>query len=113
MTRKIKSIHNKPFASLLATHELAQSLFVTSRYDSNGKSKGKTKEAIRREIRLRDKVCRYCIENPAESVDHVIPLSRGGKDSRDNMVGCCIPCNLRKGNQTPEEAGMPLLSPVT
>jgi len=41
-------------------------------------------------------------------MDHVIPRSRGGASTWENLVACCIPCNNRKGNRTPEEAGMKL-----
>jgi 5-methylcytosine-specific restriction endonuclease McrA len=42
-------------------------------------------------------------------VDHVIPKDRGGTDSWENLVCACVRCNSRKGNRTPEEAGMRLL----
>jgi 5-methylcytosine-specific restriction endonuclease McrA len=37
-----------------------------------------------------------------------MPKSRGGADSWENLTTACNECNVRKGNQTPEEAGMPL-----
>ncbi len=43
--------------------------------------------------------------------EHVIPLSRGGGYTRENIVPACRSCNSRKGNRTPEEAGMRLLKP--
>jgi CRISPR/Cas system Type II protein with McrA/HNH and RuvC-like nuclease domain len=43
------------------------------------------------------------------TLDHVIPLSRGGWDGWDNVVTACRSCNNRKGDDTPEEAGMKLL----
>lgn len=49
--------------------------------------------------------CRYCGEN-ATHVDHVVPHSRGGGDSLDNLVAACRSCNLRKHARTPLEAGM-------
>jgi 5-methylcytosine-specific restriction endonuclease McrA len=42
--------------------------------------------------------------------DHVIPLSKGGKDRWSNVVTACRQCNTRKGNRTPEIANMPLLA---
>ena len=56
--------------------------------------------------------CQYCGKHFAKSqltIDHVIPQSRGGVDSWANLVVACVPCNVRKGNRTPEEAGMILL----
>ena len=39
-------------------------------------------------------------------MDHVIPNSRGGDNTWENMVSCCFDCNSRKGSKTPEEAGL-------
>lgn len=65
----------------------------------------------RRHIFQRDgHLCQYCGAGPeALSIDHVVPRSRGGSDSWDNVTTACLPCNVRKGNRTPSEAGMPLL----
>jgi 5-methylcytosine-specific restriction endonuclease McrA len=43
--------------------------------------------------------CVYC-EAPAEHLDHVVPLSRGGRDILSNVVPACAPCNLDKASQT-------------
>lgn len=51
--------------------------------------------------------CAYC-GRTATTVDHVLPSSRGGKNTWLNTVAACGPCNQRKGDQTPEEARMPL-----
>jgi 5-methylcytosine-specific restriction endonuclease McrA len=53
--------------------------------------------------------CRYCGSDQRLSIDHLIPRSRGGSDRADNLVVACMPCNIRKKNRTPEEAGMTLL----
>ena len=42
------------------------------------------------------------------TIDHVIPKNRGGEDSWENLVVACQKCNRKKGNQTPDEAKMPL-----
>ena len=42
--------------------------------------------------------------------DHVLPLSRGGGNSWENVVASCSPCNNRKGDRLPREAGMKLLA---
>ena len=56
--------------------------------------------------------CQYCGQKGGElTVDHVLPKSRGGKSTWDNLVAACRSCNLRKGDRTPEEAGMRLLRP--
>ncbi|MDH4116188.1 MAG: HNH endonuclease [Acidimicrobiia bacterium] len=49
--------------------------------------------------------CQYC-EGPAESIDHVLPRSRGGQHTWDNVVACCRRCNVRKGSRLPAEAGL-------
>lgn len=38
-----------------------------------------------------------------------MPKSRGGKSTWENLVACCYPCNNKKGDRTPDEAGMTLL----
>ena len=56
--------------------------------------------------------CQYCGYGGSQlSVDHVLPRSRGGGDTWDNVTTACLPCNVRKGNRTPREAGMPLARP--
>ena len=52
--------------------------------------------------------CAYCLKH-ANTIDHVLPQSRGGQTSWMNIVSCCRKCNERKKERTPEEAGMPLL----
>jgi len=56
-------------------------------------------------------ICQYCmLEFPKSKLtwDHVYPESRGGSTDWRNMVTACFPCNNKKRNRTPEEAGMPL-----
>jgi len=56
--------------------------------------------------------CQYCGAGAEQlSVDHVVPRSRGGLDTWENVTTACLPCNVRKGNRTPREAAMPLLRP--
>lgn len=58
-----------------------------------------------------DHTCQYCGLRPgagALTYDHVLPRARGGRTSWTNIVTCCVTCNLRKGDRTPTEAGMPL-----
>ena len=55
--------------------------------------------------------CQYCGQRFAATAltyDHVVPRARGGPTSWKNIVSACTPCNGRKGNRTPTEAGMPL-----
>lgn len=68
----------------------------------------------RRNVYLRDKGrCQYCGESvPSNAFDfeHIVPKSKGGRTSWENIVVACIPCNQKKGNRTPEEAHMKLLT---
>jgi 5-methylcytosine-specific restriction endonuclease McrA len=68
----------------------------------------------RMRIYMRDKFrCQYCGEKKAAgdlTLDHILPRSRGGDNSPINVVTACVPCNNRKGNRTPAEARMPLLT---
>lgn len=52
--------------------------------------------------------CGRCLPSEKLNLDHVIPRSRGGPTDWSNIVTSCIPCNLRKGNRLPQEAGMHL-----
>jgi 5-methylcytosine-specific restriction endonuclease McrA len=66
----------------------------------------------RNSVMLRDNhTCQYCGMTPgraALTLDHVLPRSRGGLTTWENVVVACRACNIRKGDRTPEEAGMRL-----
>jgi 5-methylcytosine-specific restriction endonuclease McrA len=75
---------------------------------------------VKREVRLSRKniferdqsTCQYCGKRYSKSdftIDHVMPRSRGGRDTWENLVLACVKCNVKKGNRTPMEAHMPLL----
>ncbi len=56
--------------------------------------------------------CSYCgktFKFSELNLDHVVPSSRGGKTNWSNIVTSCVPCNTKKANRTPDEAGMKLL----
>jgi 5-methylcytosine-specific restriction endonuclease McrA len=67
----------------------------------------------RMNILLRDGyVCQYCgkkFKRSELNIDHIMPRSRGGRTSWENVVASCFKCNLRKGGRTPDEANMKLL----
>lgn len=55
--------------------------------------------------------CMYCGSTSYSlTVDHIMPKSRGGEDSWENLVSACLKCNNKKGSNTPDEASMPLLT---
>ena len=66
-----------------------------------------------RELFHRDKyVCAFCgsdFTHHRLTCDHIVPMSRGGRDTWMNVVTACRTCNQKKGNRTPEEAHMHLL----
>ena len=74
---------------------------------------GRSSGSTRKNVMLRDAhQCQYCGRRPPVrdlNIDHVLPRSRGGADSWENLVTACRLCNLRKGWKTPEEAMMRLL----
>jgi 5-methylcytosine-specific restriction endonuclease McrA len=70
----------------------------------------------RRNVLLRDDYrCQYCSKRPHPrdlNLDHVVPRSRGGRSTWENLVTSCRGCNLRKGRHLPAECGMtPLREP--
>jgi 5-methylcytosine-specific restriction endonuclease McrA len=66
----------------------------------------------RRNVFKRDHLtCQYCGARPGSeelTIDHVIPRAQGGQTNWENCVLACVPCNARKANRTPEQAGMKL-----
>lgn len=67
----------------------------------------------RRAVFARDNhICQYC-GSRAESIDHVIPKSRGGEHVWENVVAACRYCNARKMNRLPAEAGLKLIREPT
>ena len=90
------------------------SIVAIKRSTSNRYSRRTIPPLTNRELFLRDAhLCLYCGKQYAESAltrDHVIPISKGGKDRWRNVVTACRSCNTRKGNRRPEQANMPLLA---
>lgn len=58
-------------------------------------------------------ICLYCGQHFSKgdlTRDHVVPISKGGRDNWLNVVTACLHCNVKKGDRTPQQAGMPLLA---
>jgi len=66
----------------------------------------------RKNILRRDSYrCGYCGRGDLRlTIDHIIPKARGGSDSWDNLISACTVCNNKKGDRTPEEANMMMLT---
>jgi 5-methylcytosine-specific restriction endonuclease McrA len=65
------------------------------------------RKITRRAVFARDNwTCQYCGTRTNLTVDHVIPRSKGGGSHWENIVASCAPCNRRKGDRTPGQAGM-------
>ncbi|MBK7804149.1 MAG: HNH endonuclease [Chloracidobacterium sp.] len=68
----------------------------------------------RARIYIRDRYrCQYCGESKHAkelTLDHIFPRAQGGESTPQNLVTACVKCNQRKGNRTPEQARMPLLT---
>ena len=68
------------------------------------------RKITRRAVFARDDwTCQYCGSRSSLTVDHVVPRSKGGASSWENIVASCAPCNRRKGNSLPRQVGMRLL----
>lgn len=57
-----------------------------------------------------DYECQYCGTKKDLTLDHIIPKSKSGQDTWENLVACCTPCNLKKGNKFIHETDMKLKS---
>ena len=65
------------------------------------------RKITRRAVFARDEwTCQYCGSNGNLTVDHVIPRSKGGGSTWENIVASCAPCNRRKGDHLPNHVGM-------
>lgn len=98
----------------LVIHSPSLALYVPKhiRLKINGYERmWKVPRVNRREVLRRDHhSCQYCGSGKRLTLDHVIPRSRGGLHSWDNVVTACERCNSFKGDQTPQEARMQLRS---
>jgi 5-methylcytosine-specific restriction endonuclease McrA len=90
-----------------ASRHVATPLVIRLRYVVKVPYRRRT-SLSRRAIFARDEHrCQYC-GGAADSIDHVMPRSRGGQHTWENVAAACRPCNLRKRDRTPVEADMRL-----
>ncbi|HEY3250168.1 MAG TPA: HNH endonuclease [Ignavibacteria bacterium] len=58
--------------------------------------------------------CQYCHRADLPlTIDHIIPKSKGGDDSWENLIAACVRCNNKKGDRSPEDSGMHLIKKPT
>lgn len=88
---------------------------VRLRHYVNLHAKRRTGTMKRARIYIRDRYrCQYCGDQRHAgelTLDHIMPRAQGGESTPENLVTACHACNQRKGNRTPEQARMPLLTP--
>lgn len=78
-------------------------------YDYVTVPRGAGRRLSRRAVFARDRFrCQYCGSEGRLTIDHVIPRSKGGTHTWENVVTSCAPCNLKKGDKTPGGAQMRL-----
>jgi len=110
----LKGVASAEETSVTAIHSARNSTFLPTviRLLEYRRIPRQTRALSRKNILMRDRyACQYChrtLPSGELTLDHVIPRSRAGESNWENLVACCNPCNNRKGNRTPEEAGMKL-----
>jgi|SRR5690625_1106721 len=108
------SRENPPMEEVAAVHTVNHRIRMPQIILLNAFDKLPQKEVkfTRNNVFERDKdQCQYCgrvFPRTELNLDHVIPRDYGGKTNWENIVCSCIPCNLRKANRLPHEAGMRL-----
>ncbi len=107
LSEKAEILHDDGTEVRSARHCVARPLVVRLRYVVKVPYHRRT-ALSRRAVFARDNHrCQYC-GGHADSIDHVMPRSRGGEHIWENVAAACRPCNLRKRDRTPDEAGMRL-----
>ena len=93
-----------------ASRHIAVPLVIRLRYVVKVPYRRRTSLSRRAIFARDDHRCQYC-GTTADSIDHVMPRSRGGQHTWENVAAACRPCNLRKRDRTPVEADMRLARP--
>lgn len=87
---------------------------IRLRHYVNVRRKRRETAMKRARIYIRDRYrCQYCGDHKSAAdltLDHILPRAQGGATNPQNLVSACVRCNQRKGNRTPEQARMPLLT---
>lgn len=79
---------------------MAQKSHITTQSHAGGydeeRTRGRIWLRIRETVLIEEPICRICKRRPSTQVDHIIPVSQGGTDERDNLQGICEPCHDKK-----------------
>ncbi len=98
--------------TLRSEHEQFRVPYVIKLREYVSVPRGKSRRISRRALFARDRHrCQYCGAARQLTIDHVLPRSKGGTHTWDNVVTSCASCNLRKGDRTPAAANMRLARP--
>ena len=107
LLRRVAEIHEAEPDRLIGVYPMPRVLrlvtYVVTRWRFSGGPSWTRSGVLARD----DKRCGYCAA-PASTIDHVLPRSRGGRNTWRNTVAACHGCNQRKRDRTPDEAGMRL-----
>ena len=110
--RFAKEAHDRQFIGIVGGRIAAPEVIKQNHY--NGYHRSQLKLSRRAVFERDDYTCQYCgkpFQSSELNLDHVVPKSRGGKDTWTNLVLSCMACNTRKRARTPAEAGMKLRRP--
>lgn len=107
---KLPLIEGKPFIQSAHSKIRVPEIVILTKYD---KTPYREVKLNRKNLLIRDNfTCQYTgkkITKESATIDHVIPRSRGGKSTWDNLVMSCLEVNAKKADRTPSEAGLKLL----
>lgn len=113
MVMKGKALVEKTSGTVIRTSQITVPVPAVIRLREYRRVPRAKRSMSRKGIMLRDgNVCQYCkrrYQSGDLTLDHVMPKSRGGASTWENLATSCKPCNNRKGDKTPSEAGMELL----
>jgi 5-methylcytosine-specific restriction endonuclease McrA len=109
---KLAPRDGEPFIRTVRFQLRVPEVLALTRHD---RARHQTVTFSRRNLFKRDhSTCQYCGCQPGTeelTIDHVIPRAQGGQTTWENCALACVPCNARKANRTPDQAGMKLRRP--
>lgn len=107
--RKVAKVRQAMEGQKIGPYDRPKSLELLKRVGANIVTSTKRVPYSKTALWVRDGgLCGYCLK-PGDTMDHVLPKSKGGPATWLNAVNACRSCNEKKADRTPEEASMPLL----